>query len=265
MNAPPVLVDSAPTRAFDFEHAARSHVGRVRQVNEDSCLSLPADGIWAVADGMGGHAAGDVASRAVVEAIGTSVAASPGDHSLTRLAEVLRGCNGALRAYAAERGLGTVGSTVVVLGISGRVYEAAWAGDSRLYRLRGREFAQLSRDHSFVQMLVDSGQIRPEEAEDHPRANIITRAVGANDELEVDHVSGEVLHGDIFLLCTDGLTREVPEVEIGTILANHPPEEAASLLEAAALDNGARDNLTLVVVRCAALGQRAEETGGTVA
>jgi len=250
MRVPEGLADSAPTRAFRFRVAARSHVGAVRRMNEDALLERTDAGVWAVADGMGGHEAGDHASRRVVESLAAALDRQPGRADMADLAGALDHCNAELCAYADRHGFTAVGSTIVALTVQGSGFDAVWAGDSRLYRLREGRLHLLTHDHSLVQHLVDAGRLDPASAERHPQANVITRAVGAVPALRLDHIRGEVRHGDTFLLCSDGLTREVAAGVLESTLARHPPAEAVRRLEAAALHNGARDNLSMVAIRC---------------
>lgn len=259
--------DHAPTRTFWFHTAALSHAGTVRPVNEDACLDRADVGLWAVADGMGGHEAGDYASRMVVEALNRCIDPAMGAPGVREISAALDGCNAALLDHAerlgamgggAMGGSAVVGSTVVVLTITGRRFACAWAGDSRLYRVRDGVLSQVTRDHSYVQQLIDRGVLDPSQAEGHARSNVITRAVGATDALVLDLVEGGVDHGDLFLLCSDGLTKTLPDAGISDLLAAagqgaaSVPEAAGTLLDAA-LARGARDNVTLLLVRCEAV------------
>lgn len=228
-----------------LESAGTSHVGLRRQVNEDAWMARPEAGLFAVADGMGGHQRGDVASRMVVEAL-AQLGPAPDARTMresveTALAEVNR-------HLMPEAGGDISGSTVAVLLISGRHYAVLWAGDSRVYRARGGGFEQLTHDHSAVQELVDRGEVTPEEARGHRLANRITRAVGAARELVLEGAQGELQPGDAFLLCSDGLTRHVEDVEIGAALGTLPPRDAAEQLQALTLARGAADNVTVVSV-----------------
>ena len=207
-------------------------------------------GLWAVADGMGGHEAGDVASRKVAEAL----ARLPNGHSLDDLTDsavaALDDVNGELISLArADHRPRTIGSTVVGLAIRGGQYRCFWAGDSRAYRLRGNAIERLTRDHSLVQGLIDAGMLSREEARDHPDSNVITRAVGASEALEVEIAAGNVEAGDQFLLASDGLTRLVDDDELAAILSSWPPGEAADTLIDAVLARGAPDNVSLIITR----------------
>jgi serine/threonine protein phosphatase Stp1 len=150
---------------------------------------------------------------------------------------------------AARRGADTtIGSTVVILLACDSTFACLWSGDSRIYRLRNDELMQLTRDHTPVQELIDAGQLREEYADNHPLANVITRAVGTNPQLMLDVVSGEITTDDLFLLCSDGLSRMVSDREICAILREQPLHKVTDALIAAALARGGRDNVTVVVV-----------------
>ncbi len=230
---------------------AKTDPGKKRDHNEDTCVNRPDLGIWAVADGAGGHSAGEVASGMIAEAL---EAIPPGLSASELLAEVrlrIKDTHAALREEAARRGDNvTIASTVVVMMIRNEHFACLWAGDSRAYLLRGGELRQITRDHSLVQELVDAGVVRPEDAEKHPRANVITRAVGADmdDDFEMDKISDRVMPGDRFLLCSDGLCKTVPADEIATLLASNGEDTPPDVLIAAALDLNASDNVTAVTV-----------------
>jgi serine/threonine protein phosphatase Stp1 len=230
----------------EFESMGSSHQGTVRSRNEDAFLDRADVGLWAVADGAGGHGAGDVASAAVVGALADL---PPGLSASEMLAQV-RLRVGEVHADLQRRGAATadrdlVASTVVVLLARGTHFACLWAGDSRAYVLRDGNLCQVTRDHSVVQEMVDAGSLAAEDAEKHPQANIITRAVGAEHPLELDKVSGRILPGDRFLLCSDGLFKALAERDIESRLR---AGDGSDGLVAAALAAGARDNVTAVVV-----------------
>jgi serine/threonine protein phosphatase PrpC len=234
----------------NFECVSRTHVGLRRKVNEDSVLVRPGRGLWAVADGMGGHDAGDVASATVTEALMRLPIVYGLDDLVESAIATLVRVNHQLIALAASNGAArTIGSTVVGLAVADGEFRCFWAGDSRAYRVRGARIDQLTRDHSLVQDLVDAGMLDPREAEGHPNANVITRAVGVVEQLKVDVVSGDARPGDQFLLASDGLTRLVDDDELATELTSRPAEEAADRLVDMVLDRGAPDNVSLVIVR----------------
>lgn len=232
-----------------FDCVSRTHVGLRRKVNEDSLMVRTERGLWAVADGMGGHEAGDVASAKVAEALQSL----PIVYSLDELTEAaiaaLVGVNRDLinlaRTVDSQR---TIGSTVVGLAIAGDEFRCFWAGDSRAYRLRGSRIERLSRDHSLVQDLVDAGMLSPEDAEAHPNANVVTRAVGVVEDLKVDTLNGDARPGDQFLLASDGLTRLVDDDEIAEELSTKHLEDAADTLIEMVLARGAPDNVSMVII-----------------
>ncbi len=233
---------------------ATSHPGMKRKHNEDTYVDRPDLGLWAVADGAGGHHAGEVASGMIRESL---EAIPPGLSASELLAEVrnrIEMTHDALRAEAERRGPDVIiASTVVVMLARNDFFACLWAGDSRAYLLRDGVLQQITRDHSLVQELVESGVIRPEEAEHHPRANVITRAVGAElDDFLLDKVSGRIQVGDRFLLCSDGLCKTVPEHELASLLGEKGGPPPPDTLIAAALALNASDNVTAVMVEAAA-------------
>jgi serine/threonine protein phosphatase PrpC len=234
------------------ECASRTDVGLKRKVNEDSLLAAPERSLWVVADGMGGHEAGEVASAMVVEALGRLAPSEDLDHLADEAVASLRHVNGELIDLARARDLDrTIGTTVVGLALAGESYRCFWAGDSRAYLLRDGMIRRLTRDHSLVQTLVDSGMIKPEEADRHENSNVITRAVGVSETLEVDIVSGDARPGDRFMLASDGLTRVVDDQEIAAELERGSPADAAERLVQTVLARGAPDNVTIVILRLA--------------
>jgi serine/threonine protein phosphatase Stp1 len=232
-----------------FECVSRTHVGCRRKVNEDSLAVRTDRGLWAVADGMGGHEAGDVASSKVTEALLRLPVVYGLDSLVESVVGALQRVNAELIELAGSSDIKRrIGSTVVGLAISGGDFRCFWAGDSRAYRIRDGQIEQISRDHSMVQDLVDAGLLAPEDAENHPNANIITRAVGVNEQLKVDMVQGEALPGDLYLLASDGLTRLVDDRELAAVLTSRGLDAADSLIETS-LARGAPDNVTLVIVK----------------
>ena len=227
--------------------AARCHIGLVRETNEDACLDRPERGLWAVADGMGGHDAGDVASGAVVAALDGLAACSNLTSFIADARDRLQSVNRRLRAEAIGRGVPLIGSTVVALLACEQYCAYLWAGDSRIYLYRNRRLKLLTRDHSQLEELKARGDYSPEDAA--AAQNLITRAVGAVDVLELDEGSVPVADGDIFLLCSDGLTNHVSEQDIGEAIASSDCRLAADTLVDLALKGGGRDNISVVVVR----------------
>lgn len=232
-----------------FDCASRTNVGLKRKINEDSILADSARGLWAVADGMGGHDAGEIASTMVTDALRCLPDGGIDDFAAAAT-ETLSQVNGELIALAKEGGRDrTIGTTVVALAIRAGEFRCLWLGDSRAYLLRGGEIRRLTHDHSLVQNLVDAGMLKPDEADSHANANLITKAVGVADRIEVDVVKGEALAGDIFLVASDGLTRVVRDDEIAAELERSPAEQAADTLIDTVLARGAPDNVSLIIVQ----------------
>ncbi|NIJ31805.1 PP2C family protein-serine/threonine phosphatase [Sphingomonas oligoaromativorans] len=224
---------------------SRSHVGRVRTINEDRVFDSTAAGLWAIADGMGGHASGDVAAQAVVSALHRlSESAEPLDGSAIEAALIEAG----RRVHdGARRRMARSGSTVVALHIDGPHGTVLWAGDSRAYRLRGQRIERLTRDHSLVQDLIDSGALRPEQADHHPDAHVITRALGTAPYVAIDRRDIDVRDGDLFLLCSDGLLRGCLDGTLPATMGGSIRDMADRLL-ARALEAGGNDNISLLLV-----------------
>jgi serine/threonine-protein phosphatase Stp1 len=233
-----------------FECVSKTDVGLRRKVNEDSLLVRTERGLWAVADGMGGHDAGDVASSKVTESLLELPDAGNLDQLVESAVAALKKVNQDLIQLAgAANSEKSIGSTVVGLAIADGQFRCFWAGDSRGYRVRDGQIVQLTRDHSLVQDLVDSGMLQPDEAVDHPNSNIITRAVGVAEELRVDTVSGDVQRGDQFFLATDGVTRLISDEELAQELSTSPPAFAARKLIETVLARGAPDNASLIITK----------------
>jgi len=242
---------------------AATDTGPRRSRNEDAFLDRPDLGVWAVADGAGGHDAGEVASGMIVAALG---AIPPGLDAAEALNEIRTRVDAAHRALLTEGAAHgpevIIASTVVILCVRGAHYACLWAGDSRAYLFTDGNLAQITRDHSLVQELVDAGQISPHDAEHHPHANIVTRAVGADGEGEfvLDKVTDQLHPGERLLLCSDGLTKTVPETVIAAVLADQGDDPARDLI-AAALGRQASDNVTAVVIEAS---DSVGATGGAV-
>ncbi|MEM7059645.1 MAG: protein phosphatase 2C domain-containing protein [Pseudomonadota bacterium] len=237
-----------PPASGTLRYSARTHVGNVRDVNEDSIIALPDLGIWAVSDGMGGHHGGDFASQSVTEALATLPPHLSGADAMLATRDAIQSAHRTIRAEAIRLGGVTIGATVVVLVVADEHFACLWAGDSRLYRLRGGQIQMLSHDHSVVGELVAEDRLSWAEAEHHPQANAITRAVGVGEDLEIDKRRGDVLPGDRFLLCSDGLSRYADETTLSYLLANTPIETVADALLVVALDGGGADNISVIVV-----------------
>lgn len=232
---------------FEFVSTSKTSAGNVRSTNEDSYFENPQHGIWAVADGMGGHQSGDLASQLITQSLGVVEQKDTLQETINNVKECLLNANAFLLEEASFRkGKQTIGSTVVVVVIHGDQCVALWAGDSRLYRLREKKLELLTTDHSHVQELVDIGALQPDEAESHPSSNIITRAIGASSDLMIEDRQFNIQDGDTFLLCSDGLYRELKETQIASILESY--DRASDKLIELALKNECRDNVTTIVI-----------------
>jgi serine/threonine protein phosphatase Stp1 len=234
---------------FTARSASQTSRGNVRSHNEDSILALPAVGLWVVADGMGGHNAGDVASRMIVEALATVVRRASPSALLDEVEDRLREVNVKLFNTSLENDTGMSGSTVAALLAFDRHCVAIWAGDSRVYRSREGSLLQLTRDHSEVQEMLDGGVLSAQSAGEHVSSNVITRAVGGSQELFLDLELRELRHNDRYLLCSDGLYRELSEADMAHHLTGNDPEGACRALLKQALAGPCGDNVSVVVVQ----------------
>jgi protein phosphatase len=231
---------------MNYSWAGATHVGRIRPNNEDAFAPLapgvgPGPVVLAVADGMGGHIAGEVASSLAIEAA-MSVSGSAGDR-------VRAGNERVVEAVLADPSLAGMGTTLTLisLGADGEI-DLGHIGDSRAYRLRGRTLEQLTHDHTLVADLVAEGRLDPAAVSGHPHRNLITRVIGMGKSIEVDEVSERALPGDRLLLCSDGLTSMVGDAQIAKLLKAGGAEEAVWALIEAANNAGGEDNITVVVI-----------------
>jgi len=233
-----------------FQSVGRTHVGKVRSLNEDALVERGDLNVWGVSDGMGGHTAGDVASDLITTAIRTLAPTTRGASLSERLVELLIRANDELfRRGASLSRNSTMGATVTVLAIENGHYVCLWAGDSRLYLYRGGTLSQVTRDHRYIQDLLDSGVLNELEAQHHPRRSVITRAVGVDATLKLDRRDGSVEPGDVFLLATDGVTAVCKDAELAEIVASRELPEAADEIVRVCLERGAPDNLSLILVK----------------
>jgi protein phosphatase len=221
----------------------------VREVNEDACLEQPRCGAWAVADGMGGHSLGEFASRVAVRSLTDLPAADTLEQRIDTAKARLLEANRRLRAEAARRDVPVIGTTIAALLVAEHRCACVWAGDSRVYLYRAGRLKQLTRDHSQLEAVRALHVGTADVTLDRPPANVITRALGGDDTLELDHVVSDVVDGDLFLLCSDGLSNEVSEVAIAQALLPGSCRLATDALVDIALERGGRDNITAVVVR----------------
>jgi serine/threonine protein phosphatase PrpC len=247
-------------------YKAVTDVGRRRKGNEDSYFVNPEERLFVVADGMGGHAAGEVASRVAVEAINEFICLTGGDREITwpfeldasisydgnRLKTAIRHANQKVIETTQERaeyeGMAT---TVVAALVEQESVNVAHVGDSRVYLLRSGELAQLTSDHSWVNEQIQNGVISPDQARSHPLRNVVTRALGGKSDLRVDIRGLKVQPDDVLLLCTDGLTTMLSDEQIRECLLRSVPDidRAAEELVSGANEHGGEDNITVLLVR----------------
>ena len=230
-----------------IEFGNSSHVGLRRELNEDTYYSDSELGLWLVADGMGGHEFGEVASALARDAVVREVRAGK------NLVDAIRSADEDIIRQSKRRADSLpMGTTMVALRVNDNRFELGWVGDSRAYLWNG-QLRQLSSDHSYVQELIDQGAITPEQARNHPHRNVVTQALGVTDpnQLNVETMTGELRPGMQLLLCSDGLTEEVEDRNIATVLSHVEcsAQECVDTLVAAALDGGGSDNVTVVLVR----------------
>jgi protein phosphatase len=238
--------------------AGATDVGQVRSNNQDRYIGRPQAGLWVVADGMGGHQGGEIASQLACEALAEGF----GEHSIVGLVDAIDAANAAVhQAGAEDPELAGMGTTVVAIALvrdnDDEVLAVANVGDSRAYRLADGVLEQLTEDHSLVADMVREGSLSAEEAATHPQRNILTRVLGVYDEVPVDVITVSPHHGDRYLLCSDGLFNEVPEEAIASVLRRLvDPAEAADELVRRAVQSGGRDNVTVLLVDVVADGGR---------
>jgi len=231
-----------------IRYNALTNVGKVRKLNEDSIVALPDQNIWAVSDGMGGHAGGDFASQTVIEQIMMVPSDLNARDAMVSVRNSFFEAHTIIKNEADKIGVSTMGATIVAMLIADSHFVAFWAGDSRLYRVRDGYIDMLTSDHSVVAELVHLGELTWDEAEKHPQSNAITRAVGVGDELEVDKVRGELETGDRYLLCSDGLTKYATFDILLSAMTGTPIETVSEKLLTIALDGGGADNISIIVI-----------------
>lgn len=232
---------------IEFGHL--SHVGLRRPLNEDTYYGDSELGLWLVADGMGGHACGELASALARDTIVAQVRAGASLGQAIRLAD-----EEIIRSSRRRNDALPMGTTVVAARVQDNRFEVAWVGDSRAYLWRDGQLAQLSQDHSYVQELIAQGALTREQARTHPHRSAVTQALGVTDprQLNVETLTGALRPGMQLLLCSDGLTEEVDERDISATLRQDDcsAQELVDMLIAAALDGGGSDNVTAILVRC---------------
>ena len=245
---------SNETNSFFWTSASRSHPGRVRQLNEDACLEESEQGVWAVADGMGGHSLGEFASGLAVHSLMDLPAIEDREQRVSVAVDRLQEVNRHLRTEALRRDVPLIGTTIAALLAAGNLCSCLWAGDSRIYLFRAGRLRQLTRDHNHLEAMRSKHISRADDTLVLPRSNLITRALGAEDNLHIDRTTVQLLDGDIFLLCTDGLSNTLTELSIEQALLPGICRLACDALVDMALDREARDNVTAVVARAEDLG-----------
>lgn len=233
-----------------WRSGARTDTGPVRAVNEDAVLQTDGKSFWAVADGLGGHSIGDVASQLVVDGLRDVALKASLDECVDAIEDKLIAINDEIQNYS-ETHIGgkKMGATVVCLHILGNVGVCLWAGDSRLYRFRDNTLRQMTRDHSHVEELIKRGMLDRKQAATHPERNVITRAVGADSDLFVEVTVFGVAKGDTFLLCSDGLYGVVEPMELAKHLTLGNADNCAKMLIEKALASDANDNISAVVIK----------------
>jgi PPM family protein phosphatase len=241
--------------------AGRTDVGVIRSGNEDSFLMLPDRGIFVVADGMGGHAAGEVASEMAVRFVGRELGSLKGlsdEQVADRMRTAIRAANGAIfQRTLTEHDKRGMGTTVTALVLYDSRFLVGQVGDSRAYLYRDGKLVQLTKDHSYVQEQVDAGYLTPEQARSHPYSNVITRCVGANSDVMPDIYVGTAKTKDLFLLASDGLTGMLEDQQLAEVLAgDRMPQQQVDDLIIEANRHGGLDNITAIIVRVDAVEAR---------
>lgn len=228
----------------------RSDRGAVRNHNEDAFLDDADNRLWVVADGMGGHAAGDVASQTVVRHLSKLTRPDSNTDYVDRIDDALAAANQELLDYASERQLQLVGSTAIVLVDAGSYMLCGWAGDSRAYHCRAGRIQMISADHNQAREMRAAGTFSEAEIERSAQSSALVRAIGAEADLIVEWAVADSAPQDVFLLCSDGVTKEMTDAELADVLGQPAPaEQLAETILRTCLDRGARDNVTAVVVR----------------
>ncbi|MCJ2011869.1 PP2C family protein-serine/threonine phosphatase [Methylobacterium sp. J-076] len=260
-------VSALPEDLLRIEAGSISHPGVKRAQNEDSLLVAPEIGVFAVADGMGGHEDGALASATIVGALASIGAAVSAADLMARLEDRILRANAELRAAGQARNC-VIGSTLAVLLLFGRDYACVWSGDSRIYRIRDGLIEQITRDHTEGRDLFERGILTAAEMESWPRRHVLTRALGVDDRPELESEQGVVSAGDVFVICSDGLTAHVTDGDILLAADTSAPQWACDSLLDLTLERGASDNVTTIVIRCGYRGRATEaprqENGMTV-
>ena len=237
---------------YEISSHGVTDTGHVRSKNEDSILVLEDENIWVVADGMGGHHAGDFASQTIANNLSLFKQHASLDDSILLLEENILNSNTIIRKKTLKLGRNaTIGSTIVCVYVWRNLLFVLWAGDSRLYRYRNSRLERLTEDHSYVEELVRMGKLNACDAEQHPAANVVLRAVGIDDELRIDFDYYELQDEDIYIVCSDGLYKDLEEAKIVPIIASHPDDmkNLAQALLDASLTAGGTDNTSIITMK----------------
>jgi serine/threonine protein phosphatase PrpC len=232
--------------SFKIQDAAATHVGCVRDENEDSYSRSSEANVWLVADGMGGHQNGSFASSAIVAAVSTAQIPDDLDDAVAAVAAAVDHANAEILATSLEAGA-QIGSTFVALVLRDSLFGVLWTGDSRAYVYRGDQLISLTHDHTQVDVMLERGLLTPDEARSHPMRHVLSRAVGVAEQLDIETVDGLVTAQDLFILCSDGLHGVLTDAEIAAILADKGHAACDDLI-AACLERGAPDNVTVLLV-----------------
>ncbi len=239
---------------FTWNSYGKTHVGKKRKINQDAFLNLPDKKLWVVADGMGGHKAGEVASASIIDSLKILIPEPTIGLTVRKIYCELLKVNQKLLDLAAEgRDNEVIGSTVVILLACNQYCVYLWSGDSRIYLFRKGELVQLSSDHNNASRLVAEG-FSIQEAQTTPFAQALTHAIGGEKNLYLDAQIQEIRNGDIFLLCSDGLNKEVCDTEIESILKQTSIEESLNRLMELALERKALDNITIILAKASIPG-----------
>ena len=226
-----------------------TNVGNVRKINEDAILDLPQRGLWVVADGMGGHQAGDVASSSVVNALSNIEDTDSPGRFVDFVEDQIMRVNYELYTMSKQGGSdGVIGSTIAALVALSGYCVCIWAGDSRVYRLRDFNLEQMTRDHSEVEELIAEGSLKRSEADGYPGENVITRAVGGEEGIILEMCLVPMKNRDRYLICSDGLYKDVKENEIGEMMADGNTVDVCRSLLACALSRRCSDNVSIITI-----------------
>ena len=244
--------EQQPPVSYQISSCGVTHTGHVRNKNEDSILVHDDENVWIVADGMGGHHAGDFASQTITNNLSLFKQHPSLDDNILLLEENILNSNSIIRKKSGNLGRNaTIGSTVVCVYVWGNLLFTLWAGDSRLYRYRDGKLERLTEDHSYVEELVRMGKIEACDAEEHPAANVVLKAVGIDDRLCMDFEYFELQQDDIYIICTDGLYKDLDEANIAPIIESHTEnmKQLSETLLASSLDAGGTDNTSIITLK----------------